>query len=244
MLPLRLLHRRVFVGGNLVTLLSYMVSSGTFFFVAVSLQTTMGYRPLVAGLALIPLYLVMTFGAPLSGKLADRIGPRLPTLAGLAAYSAGVWMLSGIGPGSRLAPDVLADLIVMACGAATFWPSLTTATLGALDDADQGIASGANNAVGQLAGLLAIAILPVAAGLSDASVGGPAFAAGHTQALRIATGVAAVTVLAAATFRRGRTTAADGPGSHGSRGSLPASSPTSETALHVGPARRAARASQ
>ena len=42
MLPLRLLHRRVFVGGNLVTLLSYMVSSGTFFFVAVSLQTTMG----------------------------------------------------------------------------------------------------------------------------------------------------------------------------------------------------------
>jgi predicted MFS family arabinose efflux permease len=76
MVPLRLFRRRVFVGGNVVTLLSYMVSSGTFFFVAVSLQTTLGYRPLVAGLALMPQYVVMTLGGPLSGKLADRIRPR------------------------------------------------------------------------------------------------------------------------------------------------------------------------
>jgi predicted MFS family arabinose efflux permease len=205
MLPLRLFRRRVFVGGNLVTLLSYMVSSGAFFFVAISLQTTLGYRPLVAGLALLPLYLVMTFGAPLSGKLADRIGPRTPTLVGLAVYTVGVWMLSGIGSGSRLLSDVLPGLIVVACGTALFGPPLTTATLGALDDTDQGIASGANNAVGQLAGLLAIAVLPAAAGLTDAAVGGPAFAAGHTQALRVAAGIAAAaTLLAAATFRRGR----------------------------------------
>jgi len=206
MFPLRLLRRRVFAGGNLVALLACMTSSGAFFFVAVSLQTTLGYRPLVAGLALMPLYVVMTLGSPLSGKLADRIGPRTPTLVGLAVYTAGVWMLSGIGPGSSLLPDVLAGLVVMACGAATFWPPLTTATLGALDDADQGVAAGMNNAVGQLAGLLAIAVLPAAAGLADAAVGGPAFASGHTQALRIATGIAAAaTVLAAAAFRRGPT---------------------------------------
>lgn len=67
-----------------------------------------------------------------------------------------------------------------------------------------GFASGANNAVGQLGRLLAIAVLPAAVGLSDAVVGGAAFAAGHTQALRIAAAVAAAaTVLAAATFRRG-----------------------------------------
>jgi hypothetical protein len=68
----------------------------------------------------------------------------------------------------------------------------------------RGFASGANNAVGQLGGLLAIAVLPAAVGLSDAVVGGAAFAAGHTQALRIAAAIAAAaTVLAAATFRRG-----------------------------------------
>jgi hypothetical protein len=91
----------------------------------------------------------------------------------------------------------------MAIGAATFATPPTTATLGALDETDQGVASGVNNAVGQLAGLLAIAVLPAAAGLTDATVGGPAFASGHTLALRISTGiVAAATLVAAATFRR------------------------------------------
>jgi predicted MFS family arabinose efflux permease len=156
MVPLRLFRRRVFVGGNVVTLLSYMVSSGTFFFVAVSLQTTLGYRPLVAGLALMPQYVVMTLGGPLSGKLADRIRPRTPTLVGLAVYGLDAWMLSGIASGSGLLSDVLPGLIVMAVGAATFATPLTTATLGALDETDQGVASGVNNAVGQLAGLLAI----------------------------------------------------------------------------------------
>jgi hypothetical protein len=73
-------------------------------------------------------------------------------LAGLAVYTAGVWMLNGIGPGSGLLFDVLPGLSVMACGMALFGPPLTTATLGALDDTDHGIASGANNAVGQLGG--------------------------------------------------------------------------------------------
>jgi EmrB/QacA subfamily drug resistance transporter len=226
MLPLRLLQRRVFVGGNLVWLLACLTSTGAFFFVAVSLQTTLGYRPLVAGLALVPLYLVMTFGSPLSGKLADRIGPRLPTLVGLVVYSAG---LCGIGPGSELVSDVLPGLIVLASGMAMFGPPLTTATLGALDDADQGIASGTINAVGQLGGLLAIAVLPAAAGLSNAMVGGPAFAAGHTHALRIAAGIAAAaTILAAATFRRRRSAALERRGGPATLGVLPAS--------HEGPA--------
>jgi EmrB/QacA subfamily drug resistance transporter len=238
MLPLRLLGRPVFVGGNLVWLLACLTSSGAFFFVAVSLQTTLGYRPLVAGLALVPLYLVMTVGSPWSGKLADRTGPRLPTLTGLMVYTAGLWLLSGIGPGSGLLSEVLPGLLVVACGTALFGPPLTSATLGALDDADQGIASGTNNAVGQLGGLLAIAVLPAAAGLSDAVVGGPAFAAGHTEALRIAAGIAAAaTILAAVTFRPRRPAVPDGPADLSAHPAVPASSATTETARSVGPAR-------
>jgi hypothetical protein len=164
---------------------------------------------------------------------------------GLAVYTVGVWMLSGIGSGSGLLSDVLPGLIVVACGTALFGPPLTTATLGALDDADQGVASGANNAVGQLAGLLAIAVLPTAAGLSDAPVGGPVFAAGHTQALRITAGIAAAAVvLAAATFRRSRPTTADRSGGPSTPGLLSASSATTEPTQHVSPARGAARSSK
>jgi hypothetical protein len=69
--------------------------------------------------------------------------------------------------------------------------------------------------------LLAIAVLPAAAGLSDAVVGGQAFAAGHTQALRIAAGLAAVAaILAAVMLRPGRPTAANEPTSRSSPGSL------------------------
>jgi hypothetical protein len=62
---------------------------------------------------------------------------------------------------------------------------LTSATLGAVGESDQGVASGVNNTVGQLAGLLMIAVLPVAAGLSGQSFDGPEFAAGYEAALRI-----------------------------------------------------------
>jgi EmrB/QacA subfamily drug resistance transporter len=245
MLPLRLLQRRVFVGGNLVWLLACLTSSGAFFFVAVSLQTTLGYRPLAAGLALLPLYLVMTFGSPWSGKLADRLGPRLPTLTGLVVYSVGLWLLSNIGPGSQLVADVLPGLLVVACGMALFGPPLTSATLGALDDADQGVASGANNAVGQLGGLLAIAVLPAAAGLSNGVVGGPAFAAGHTLALQITAGLAAAaTILAAVTFRPRRPAAPDGPADLRAHSAVLASSATTRTVKRAGPAREAARAGQ
>ena len=94
MLPLRLFRARVFLGGNLAWLLACMASSGAVFFVAISLQTTLGYTPIIAGLALMPIYLVMMVGSPLAARLADRFGPALPTVIGLAVYSFGLWMLS------------------------------------------------------------------------------------------------------------------------------------------------------
>lgn len=186
MLPLRFSRRRVFLGGNLVWLLACMVSWAAVFFVAISLQTTLGYRPLVAGLILMPIYLVMMIGAPLSGRLADKIGPRGPILVGLAVYALGLCMLSSIGPGSALLPNVVPGILVLALGMATFTSPLVSATFGALDPGDQGVASGVNNAMGQFAGLLAIAIIPAAAGLRGVHLSDPDFALGHTTALRIA----------------------------------------------------------
>lgn len=184
LLPPHLLRRRVFLGGNLVWLLAAMTSWSAVFFLAVTLQTTLGQRPLVAGLTLTPIYVVMMAGSPLAGRLADRIGPRWPILGGLGGYAAGLLMLSRLGPDSAVVPDVLAGILVMAVGMAAFSAPLAAVTMGALDQADQGAASGVNNAAGQLAGLLAIVILPAAAGLAGVGFGTVEFAAGYARALR------------------------------------------------------------
>jgi MFS family permease len=165
--------------------------------VAISIQTTLGYRPLVAGLTLMPIYLVMMVGAPMAGRVADRIGHRAPILVGLTAYTFGLWMLSGIGPDSTLLSGVMPGILVLALGMATFTAPLVAATFGALDHADQGVASGVNNAMGQLAGLLAVAVLPAVAGLSGVPLSDPAFAMGHTAAMQIGAGLAATAMLVA-----------------------------------------------
>jgi MFS family permease len=204
MLPMRFFRRRAFLGGNLIWLLGAMTSWGAVFFLAISLQTTLGLRPLVAGLVLVPIYLVMMAGSPLAGRLAERVGPRRPILAGLGVYAFGLWMLSSIGPTSAVVPDVLLGVGVTAIGMATFTAPLAAVTMGSLDDADQGIASGVNNAMGQLAGLLAVVILPAVAGLGGVSFGEPAFASGYATALRATAVIAAAAIAVAAVTLRPR----------------------------------------
>lgn len=184
MLPLGLFRNRTFSGGNAVTLMSFMVSAGAFLFVVVQLQTALGYRPVSAGAAFVPLYLIMLVGSPQSGRLADRIGPRVPVVAGNLVVAAGVWSLSLVGPGAEFLTDILPGMIVLAVGLATLGAPLTSATLSAVGDHDQGIASGVNNTVGQLAGLLMIVVLPAVAGLSGKTFDSPEFADGYELAMR------------------------------------------------------------
>lgn len=183
MLPLRFFRRRTFVNGNLLWLLGCLTSWGAVFFVAVMLQTTLGQPPLIAGLMLTPIYLVMMVGSPLAGRLAGRVGPRWPVCVGLSIYSAGLLLLGRIGPASAGAADVLIGILVFATGLALFSTPLAAVTMSALDEGEQGVASGVNNAMGQLAGLLGIVILPAIAGLGGIGLGDPAFAEGYARAL-------------------------------------------------------------
>jgi MFS family permease len=170
--------------------------------VAVMLQTTLGLAPMTAGLLLTPIYLVMMVGSPLVGKLADRIGPRLPIMSGLFVYASGLFLLSRIGPTSAVVPDVVLGVLVMAVGMATFTALLAAATMGALEESDQGVASAFNNK-GQLAGLLAVILLPAAAGLGGVAFSDPAFSLGYGRALLVIAVLASACVpLAAWTFRR------------------------------------------
>lgn len=207
MLPLSLFDNPTFAGGNAVTLVSFMASAGAFFFVVVHLQSTLGFAAAEAGAALVPLYVIMLVGSPLSGHLADRIGARIPVVIGLILFAAGAWWLSTLQSGSGYLTEIFPGVVVLAIGLATLGAPLTAATLGAAGDDEQGIASGVNNTVGQMGGLLMIAVLPAAAGLSGTSFEGPAFAEGYETAMRICALLAlASAVVAVATIR---TTASD-----------------------------------
>ncbi len=198
MLPLELFRNRVFSGGNAVTLLSFMVSAGVFLFVAVQLQTTLGYRPARAGAALVPIYIIMLIGSPISGRVADRIGSRTPVVAGNCVVAAGAWWLSFVDAGADFPTGVLPGLVVLSAGLATLAAPLTSATLGAVGADAQGIASGVNNTVGQLAGLLMIAVLPAVAGLSGQSFSDPGFADGYLVAMRVCAALCLVSAVIAA----------------------------------------------
>lgn len=204
MLPLRLFDNSTFAGGNVVTLLAFTASAGAFFFVVVHLQSTLEFAAAEAGAALLPLYVIMMIGSPLSGALADKIGAVLPIVGGLVVFAAGAWWLSDVQEGSEYVSDILPGVVVLALGLATLGAPLTAATLGAAGEEDQGVASGVNNTVGQLAGLLMIAVLPAAAGLSDATLQGTAFADGYRTAMRICAALALASVVVATITIRSR----------------------------------------
>jgi EmrB/QacA subfamily drug resistance transporter len=195
LLPLRLLRRRQFLGANAIWLLAAMTCWGAVFFLAVHLQVTLGLRPLTAGLLLTPIYLVMMTGSPVAARLAGRFGRRRVVVPGLTVYVAGLWLLSTIDASSTVPWGVLAPLVVFAAGMATFTAPVAAAAMSGLDDEDQGVASGVNNAMGQLAGLLAIIVLPSLAGLAGATrFAGPAFSEAYPRALLAAAALAALAI--------------------------------------------------
>jgi EmrB/QacA subfamily drug resistance transporter len=212
LLPLRFFRRRQFVGANVIWLLGCMTCWGAVFFLAVTLRVTLGQRPVTAGLLLTPIYLVMMAGSTAAGAAAGRIGRRPIIVAGLAIYAIGLWLLGTIDAATALPWGVLAPLAVFATGMATFTAPLAATAMSALDDQDQGVASGVNNVMGQLAGLLAIIILPALAGLAGASsFAGPAFVEAYPRALRAAAGLAALAIpIALLVLPRGRPIPVDG----------------------------------
>jgi MFS family permease len=160
-----------------------------------------------------------------AGALAGRIGPRVPMAAGPLVAACGVLLLLRVGPGATYATDVLPAVVVFGLGLALLVAPLTTTVLAAAEAEHAGIASGINNAVARAAGLLAVALLPLLAGISGDDYQQPlTFAAGfRTAMLACAALLAGGGILAGITIRnparapaaeqsvRRRVCAVDGP---------------------------------
>jgi MFS family permease len=206
MVPPDIFRSPLFTAANLVTLVVYAALGAALFLIPIQLQQVAGYSPLQSGAALIPLTLFMLVLSARAGRLAQRIGPRLPMTAGPIVAGAGLALLVRAGPGSDYVTDVLPGILVFGLGLAFTVAPLTATVLGAAPDEQAGVASAINTDVSRIAGLLAVAVVPVAAGISGADYLDPsAFNEGFRIAIVICAALcAAGGLLAFATIRRPR----------------------------------------
>jgi EmrB/QacA subfamily drug resistance transporter len=193
MLPLDVFASRQFTAANLVTFVVYGALGGSLFLLPIQLQRVVGFSPLAAGLALAPVTLVLLLLSSRAGRLSARIGPRLPMTLGPLLVAAGFVLYTRIGPGSDYLTDILPGMLVFAFGLTLTVAPLTATVLAAAPAEHIGVASAVNNDVARTAGLLAVAVLPVAAGISGADALEPArFNDGFRMAALIAAALCVV----------------------------------------------------
>lgn len=191
MLPLGIFRSRQFSGANGVTFAVYAALSAVLFLLSLVLQQALGYSPLAAGSATVPLTLVMLAFSSRSGALAQRIGPRIPMTVGPALIAVGMVLMVRIDGDGTYLTHVLPALLVFSAGLTLTVAPLTSTVLAAADARHAGVASGVNNAVSRTAGLLAVAGLPLVAGFdASAEVGGGALVDGFHRATLVGAGLA------------------------------------------------------
>ncbi len=160
LVPLHIFRNPLVSGANLVTLLLYCALNGATIFPVLNLQQVQGYSPSAAGLALLPVIVLITFLSGPAGSLADKFGPRLQMIAGPLLVAAGAGLLAVGGTSIHYVRDFLPGAVLIGLGMALVIAPLTKSALNVTPELS-GAASGVNNAAARVAALLAVAVLGV-----------------------------------------------------------------------------------
>lgn len=200
MVPAEMFRSRTFVLANAYTFVVYAVLGGVFVLLVVQLQTSLGYSPTAAGLAGLPITVLMLALSARSGRLAQRLGPRMQLVAGALLLAAALLLMRRIVPGAGYLDAVLPAVVVFGLGLSALVAPITATALAAAADRHAGVASGVNNAIARTGSLLAVAVLPIVAGLRGTDYADPA---ALTSGWRTALLVSAVITAAAALLALG-----------------------------------------
>ncbi|MFB6720053.1 MFS transporter [Kribbella sp. NPDC056345] len=186
MLPPGIFANRRFTGANLVTVVVYGALGTATFLVVVYFQTALGYAAVWAGASLLPMTALMFFLSGWAGGLAEKIGARIPMTVGPLLMAGGFLLMLRISPDSQYVTAVLPAVVVLGLGLVATVAPLTATVLSSVEDHHAGIASGVNNAIARSAQLMAVAAIPMAAGITGESYRDPvAFSNSFHRALII-----------------------------------------------------------
>jgi EmrB/QacA subfamily drug resistance transporter len=162
MVRLSLFRSRNFSGSNAMTFAMYGALSGFMFALVIYMQTKLGYSAIKAGASLLPVSLMLLFFSSRVGRLSSKIGPRYFLTVGPLIASLAMFLLIGYKPGSSYVWFLLPRVLLFSVGLVLLVAPLTTTVMTAVEDSSSGIASGINNAVSRIAGLVVIALLGLA----------------------------------------------------------------------------------
>jgi EmrB/QacA subfamily drug resistance transporter len=170
LLPLRTLRNGMLRSANLGAVLTTAALFPMWFLLTLYTQAVLGYTPLEAGLAQLPIALLIVVAAGPTQQLVTRIGPRIPFVAGLLLVAGGLFWFSQVSPGGSFLEDILGPSVLAGIGAAmAFIAGTIAATTGAAEE-DAGLASGLFNTAQQVGGALGLAVLSTLAADKSASV--------------------------------------------------------------------------
>ena len=198
LVPLDLFADRVFTALNVCTFAIYGALSGGIFLLVLQLQYVTGYSPLEAGLATLPPTILMLLFSGRAGALGERIGPRLPMTVGPLVAASSMLLYLRVDADASLV-EVIAPGVVFGIGLTILVAPLTTSVLASAPAEQTGVASGINNAVARIAGLLAVAAIPPLAGIAGADFASPeVFGPGYRNGMMMCAGMLAASGVFAA----------------------------------------------
>jgi len=211
MLPMHLFRSRGFTVTNAASLLMFFGMFGSIFLLAQFLQVVQHYSPLEAGLRTLPWTAMPVFIAPVAGALSDRIGGRPLLATGLALQAIGLGWLAAVASPTVPYLTLVPAFVISGVGMSLFFAPVANVVLSSVRRDQEGIASGANNAIRELGGVFGIAVLGAVFSAHGSYASGPAFVSGLAPAVWVGGAAVAVAAAAALFLPRLRRTAAELP---------------------------------
>ncbi|MGW8063578.1 MFS transporter [Streptomyces ziwulingensis] len=224
MLPMRLFRSRAFSGINGASLLMFLGMFGSIFLLSQYMQNVLGYSPTEAGLRMLPWTGMPMLVAPVAGILSDRVGGRPVVAAGLFFQAAGLGHLAYVVTTDASYGSQLPGLIMSGIGMALYFAPASAIVMSSVTVKEQGIASGANNALREVGGALGIAVMASVFSAQGGYETPQSFVDGLRPAVAAGAGIVALGGIAALLIpgrRRGGDTVTDGTGA----GPAPAAEP-------------------